>query len=404
MADCDVTPDESLLKQIFTVNQPTIISIFLQNWDKCVFKAEFPKDLEDHHSACVVRLEAEDENSETFTTIAALQQIAAIIIPRLVPHTLQVGKAKNAQGRMFHFSVVELVEGDTLEDVWEQMSAEEQSSVVAELAEALEKLHSVRLSDEWVKEILGKTLREGDEVPRSEQPVVFGGPHTGFLNNGHALLSSIMERRKLQKPFCSMELVDSQDVRIQSKFEELGSIVINNSEFDKWPGEAVFCHNDLTPRNLILRSCASSDGQSSKYKLAGLIDWELAGFYPASYELNLQDTYLSGGNRHLSFYLLLKAQMKNLVPRSSSQIVLLQAMELIFESQQRSLSDGTNIPAHIRKRFIENSKLIRDNDLYVGWIRNPDEPFLEYSGAAFQKLEDDVVEEMRARRKPKAKT
>lgn len=77
-------------------------------------------------------------------------------------------------------------------------------------------------------------------------------------------------------------------------------------------------------------------------------------------------------------------------------------MELIFESQQRLLSDGTNIPAHIRKRFIENSKLTRDSDLYGGWTRSPDETFFEYSGAAFQKLEDDVVEDMLARRKSKA--
>lgn len=108
-------------------------AIFLQNWDKCVFKAEFPKGLEDRHSACVVRLDAENENLKTFTTIAPMQQIAATIIPEPVPQTLQVGEAKNAQGRMFHFSVIELVERDLLEDVWQQMSAEEQSSVVAGL-------------------------------------------------------------------------------------------------------------------------------------------------------------------------------------------------------------------------------------------------------------------------------
>ncbi|PVH70374.1 hypothetical protein DL98DRAFT_564197 [Cadophora sp. DSE1049] len=395
MADRDVTPDDNLLKQIFTTNQPETISIFLQNWDKCVFKAEFPKGLEDRHSAYVVRLEAENENLKTFTTIAATQQIAATIIPELVPQTLQVGKAKNAQGRMFRFSVIELVEGDLLEDVWQQMSAEEQSSVVAELVEALEKFHSVRLSDKGFKEILGKTLREeGDEVLKSfEQPSAFGGPHTGFLNDGPALLDSIMERRKLKKPFCTMEsIVDSQDIRIQSSFKELGSTVINSSDIDKWPGEAVLCHNDLNPRNLILQSRASSGG-TSKYKLAGIIDWELAGFYPASYELSLQDIYLSGANRHVSFYLLLKKEhMKNFVPRSSSQIVLLQV-----------LLDSNNIPAHIRKRFIENSKLARDYDPYVGWTRSPqDGPFPEFSSAAIQKLEDDVVEEIVARRKSKA--
>lgn len=399
MADRDVTPDDGLIKQIFTTYQPGIISIFLQNLDKCVFKAEFPKGLEDRHSACVVRLEAESPNLKTFTTIAAMQQIASTIAPELVPQTLQVGKAKNAQGRMFHFSVTEFVEGDLLEDVWQQMSAEAQSSVVAALVEALKKLHSVRPSDKGIKEILGKMLRgEGDKVLKSfERPDVFGGPNTGFLNDGPALWASIMERRKLKKPFCTIEpIVNSQDIRIQSIFEELGSIVINNSDVEKWPGEAVFCHNNLTPRKLVLQSRASSDGKS-KYELAGIIDWELAGFYPASFELSLQDIYL-GANRHVSFYLLLKEHMKNIVPRSSSQILLLRGMELIFESQQRLLSDGTNIPAHIRKRFMENSKLARDNDPYVGWTRSPqDGPFPEYCSAALQKLEDDVVAEMVAR-------
>jgi hypothetical protein len=75
--------------------------------------------------------------------IAAMQQIAATIISELVLQTLQVGKAKNAQGRMFHFLVIELVEEDLLEDVWQQMSAEEQSFIIAKLVKALEKLYSV---------------------------------------------------------------------------------------------------------------------------------------------------------------------------------------------------------------------------------------------------------------------
>lgn len=85
-----------------------------------MFEAEFPKDFEDRHCTCVVRLEAENKSLKTFTnTIVAMQQIAASIIPELVPQTLQVGKAKNAQGGMFHFSVIELMDGDLLEDVWQ---------------------------------------------------------------------------------------------------------------------------------------------------------------------------------------------------------------------------------------------------------------------------------------------
>jgi hypothetical protein len=405
MADRDVYPDECLMKHIFTTNQPKSTSIFLQNWNECVFKAEFPKDPQSDYTTCVVRIESEDEKPKNFRMVAAMEQIAATIIPDHVPKTLQVGKAANAQGRMFHFSVVEIVEGDLLEDVWQLMSADEQSNVVIELVEAVQRLHSVRLSDNMAQEVLRKMLREdGEELqPFLETPGVFGGPHTGVLNDGHELLYSIMEKRKLKKSsFCTMDAVnDSQDVRIQSSFEDMGSMVINNSDISKWAGESVLCHNDLTPRNLILKSRSSADGKSN-YKLAGIIDWEMAGFYPPSYELGLQDTYFCA-DRHVSFYLLLKEHMKKIVPRSSSQIALVQANALIYESQQRKLSNGTNISSHIRKRVMENSKLTWDNDPYVGWTRSSqDGPPLDYSSAAFQKLEDDLVEEMLARRKLKA--
>ena len=144
----------------------------------------------------------------------------------------------------------------------------------------LRRLHPVRLQDKWVKEILRKTL-DGDEVSKTfEQPGAFGGPHTGFLNDGNAFLHSIMKGRKLKKEFCSIEPVEgSQGDNILSSFEGLGSISINDSDVEKWAEEAVFCHNDPTPRNLLLRRGVSFYS-TSKYKLAGIIDWELAGFLP----------------------------------------------------------------------------------------------------------------------------
>lgn len=85
--------------------------------------------------------------NRNFTMIAAMQQIAATIIPDLIPKAFQIGKAANAQGRMFYYSVVEVVEGVLLEEVWQLMSADEQRNVVTELVEALQKLHTVRQSD-----------------------------------------------------------------------------------------------------------------------------------------------------------------------------------------------------------------------------------------------------------------
>ncbi|KAH8807646.1 hypothetical protein F5884DRAFT_880897 [Xylogone sp. PMI_703] len=395
MASRDVTPDDSLLEQIFTSSEPRKISIILHNWDKCVFKVEFLDAPEHHRPVCVVRLESENESAETFTIVAALQQIAATSFQNLSHRLFKVAEQQMRKE-----------ERNTLETVWDRMNAEDQRAVVIELVEALNKLHCVRLSDGKVREILGKVCYA--EISRAlmsfDQTTLFGGPHTGFLNDGIDLLNSIAERRKLNTPFCSIQpTANTQGINVQSVFEDLGSIFVDNSDINKWPGEAVLCHNDLTPRNIILQTYISFDGKL-KYKLVGIIDWELAGFYPASYELSLQDTYLSGGNRRISFYLLLKDHMKRAVPRTSSQVALLQAMELIFESQQTPLLNGNNTPDHIRKRFMEYLQLVRDEDPYVGWIRKSQgEPFPDYSSAAIQKLEDDVVDEIVAKRNLRAR-
>jgi hypothetical protein len=95
-------------------------------------------------------------------------------------------------------------------------------------------------TDQGAKEILGRALCEdGDEILKSfEQPGIFIGPHTGFLNDGPALLVSIIERRKLK-----------EETKIRSS--ELELTVINNSNINKWSREAVLCHNDPTPRKIL---------------------------------------------------------------------------------------------------------------------------------------------------------
>jgi hypothetical protein len=133
------------------------------------------------------------------------------------------------------------------------------------------------------------------------------------------------------------------------------------------------------------------------YRLAGIIDSESAGFYPASYELSVQDTYLGGGNRHISFYLLLKEHMASLVPRHFSQFVLLRANEIIWETQQRYFFEGTNIPAHVRMRFLDMGRLIKDGDPYIGW-RRIEGQVIEFDNTTFQELENDAVEQTIAKR------
>lgn len=386
-----LAPDEQLLRRLFGQQQPTI-TMFLQNREKCVFKAEFSSRTDESMPAKVVRLEIVEKESQSLSTIAAIQQIAATVIPDLVPDVYEVGKMDDSRGRTLHFSIKEFVDGETLQDVWWKLAATAQDAIVQELGEAIEKLHTVRPSA--VPHRTGGRLGE-----QLKQPGIFGGPHTGFMNTGSALLASIMEQRKLKKQFCTIEgTSEPEGIIVQSNFEYLGAVMIEKADSDKWSEDAVLCHNDLNPCNIIIRQQKSQDG-TIDYRLAAIIDWELAGFYPASYELSLQDTHLSTGNQHLSYYLKLKSRMKTLVPRTSSQIQLLKANELVYESQQRHLGNSTNIPAHIRKIFMEYFHLVRDNDPYVGWISELNDNNLPpWSDEAAQKMEEDAIQAMLMKR------
>ncbi|KAF6832870.1 hypothetical protein CMUS01_06742 [Colletotrichum musicola] len=391
----DIVPDILLLNHIFPDQPQVSISIILQNWKKCVFKASFPDFLE---PCCpkIVRLEvtSDEETAKQFAIVSAMQKIAADVIPDLIPRTFQTGIANNEQGKRLQFCVMEFVEGYTLEEAWEQMSGESRHSVVAALIEALQKLHSVRISDERVQALMKRALKDSER--EAFKKAVMGGPSTGFLEDGPALLTARFKRVALKKPFCDMTpATGSDDVVIKSHYEDIGSKRLQKSIMEQWEREAVLCHNDLTPRNIIVRPRSSPDW-GTEYQLAAIIDWELAGFYPASYELSLQDTYLSGANRLVTFYLLLKEGMRGLVPASPSQMSLLQTMEIMFESRQKRLLEGSNIPAHIRQRFLQKLRLRRDEYPYVGWV-----PAV-FTRADAQALEDEVVAEMVATRQAKA--
>ncbi|KAJ2991414.1 hypothetical protein NUW58_g2520 [Xylaria curta] len=365
MDQSEVAPDERIIEQVFGAHKPETTSIIDQDLEKCVFKATFPSATENHHPPCVVRLEASSKHCPDLTKIAAVQRMAAAALPDLVPKTIQVGKATNSEGRIFHFSVIEFVDGNTLEDVWKEMDPNAQETIVSDIAAAVKTLHRIRLQVSAAGGVAPGGLLSPAETDIATDICLFGGPLTGFLTEGPALLKAVREFWKLKKDFCTEDGFSvPHNVIIRSKFEELGSIMVSDVAMAQWPREAVLCHNDLTPRNFIIQSDTSPDGKAN-YRLAAIIDWEAAGFYPPSYELSLQDTYLSGGHRHLSFYLLLKEHLREITPISSSQIALCQAMALVFESQQKLLSNGSNVPANIRKRFIEQFHLIRSPHPYV---------------------------------------
>lgn len=137
--------DEQILHHIFPVTQPTRISILAQNFDACTLVAyQSGTSGED----VAVRLEVLGEEATRFRTISALQSMAKLAIPDLVPTVERCGNAITGDGRTVEFSVTKFVPNAvTLESVWDDMEDVQQVRVVQELQGALKKLHDLRLSD-----------------------------------------------------------------------------------------------------------------------------------------------------------------------------------------------------------------------------------------------------------------
>lgn len=404
--DRDVSPDQTLLLQIFGDKQPQQTTIILQTWQKCVFRADFDQSLTGLPSV-FVRLEEPGDAAEpggspplSLAAVAAMQDIARTCIPDLVPKILRVGEkdadlVSDAKGRKFQFSVVESVEGDTLEDVWDVMSLSNQRAVASSIVNAMKRLQTIRFHTESVQSILSKY---GHTYPGATKTTM-GGPATGYLKDGNALLAALDRKWSLSKrPVYTTEKSSTEDpyaYMVTSAVKNIPPVAVSEADVTAWPAEAVFCHNDLSPRNLILRKSTTSgtaNASCSWYDLVGIIDWELAGFYPPAFELYLQDTYLGTSNHHASFYLLIREELsaQSLLQRTLSQTTLLSIMTLMFTSQHRVLYDGGNIPAHIRQRFYDRLRISRHPDPFLGWRAYP-----TLSKDEMDALETEVIRDIR---------
>ena len=215
-----------------------------------------------------------------------MQEIARTCLGDLVPTTLKIAETEDAlvsdaKGRKCHFSVMEGVDGDALEDVWDGMSTPSQRAAVSDIVHAMKRLQSTRLRDETAQSI----LRKHDRAPPGGSETTMGGPATGYLDDGRALLTALGEKWSLENRAVSTTEAgteaDSAAFVVRSVMDGLSPVAVSDDVLQQWPAEAVLCHNDLSPRNLILRkkttpATDSKDGTSTStnspwYGLVGII-------------------------------------------------------------------------------------------------------------------------------------
>ncbi|KAK4144139.1 uncharacterized protein C8A04DRAFT_28041 [Dichotomopilus funicola] len=206
----------------------------------CTFRIHVETVRPSYPSDLLIRLEA--ASGSNLAALAGLQALAHAQLPHLVPTVLHVGAVTDADGREMEDSITPYYTGTaTLEEVWDTLGQDDQRGVVDVVVRAVETLQ---------KAVCGQV----------------GGPKLGYSPDVQGFLRGLPLRN------CSLSEVAGGDLVLSSMSADIGQVTFSPSDLADLNRHVVFCHNDLEPRNIFVRSVAG------RCEVAAIIDWEMAGF------------------------------------------------------------------------------------------------------------------------------
>lgn len=361
MHTADLAPDDYLLGQIFPHSIRVTIEILAQSWIECTSLVDV-FDQDQPSQKFILHLRLPQEGNLNLRAMSAMSSIAALAIPELVPEIKKVGITQTEDSRPVEFSITEYIPGSrTLEAVWYGISSEQQKLLVEAVIEAMRKLQNLSIANERVQKILHEasisTQAEGGVMQNSL--VVAGSLELGFHDSITSLLSSILT--PLNKRIQTSTLTSSSDggIIISSGHADISSIQLPPHTLSALHASIVFCHNNLEPRNILVRFSPSG------YHLVAIIDWGKSGFVPFGYEYVLKDSLLGRENQCFGWYTLFKQLAFDLLPQGPEGFM--RAVDLAHESCMRGMTRDVGVA--VRKKWIEREGLVRNEEVWRGWKR-----------------------------------
>ncbi|CAG1963124.1 unnamed protein product [Fusarium graminearum] len=159
---------------------------------------------------------------------------------------------------------------------------------------------------------------------------LIGGPELGYHSDMKGFLANLAGDATPDK--AKFSATSSSDAFVvESQLEKVDQVELINADLEL-EKHVVFCHDDLEPRNILIKRDGS---QSGKWHLAAIIDWEMAGFFPFAYEYGHKDAALGSSNLHFSYYALFKEQSRHLLAGGKSAIKLLEALRAMPNKECR---------------------------------------------------------------------
>lgn len=367
--EVDLIPDHGvlagILPEISSIPESDYsIQVISTDPDCCTFRLSFtttprlpsPPDL-------LIRLETAPSH---LPAVAELQRLAHGQIPELVPVTLAVGSVTNAAGKRLDYTVIPfLTDTVVLEDVWTTLDENNQASLIDSLVEALRRLQSLPATPALLRQIINHDSGHLEETTSSQDlNLTIGGPNLEYHAGLKDVLAGLINGKATATLGC--EVIDTANgITTRTAQDGTKAAELTQSDLTALMANIVLCHNDLEPRNILVRKTEADN--AGEYKLAAIIDWEMAGFYPFSYEYGLKDTFLGSNNLYFGWYSLFKQRAAALLPAGAAQEKLIQALAVIDHCNSQAMPK--NVGVCYRKKWLQRERLVMSPERIHGWVR-----------------------------------
>ncbi|KAL4914985.1 hypothetical protein BDW62DRAFT_204075 [Aspergillus aurantiobrunneus] len=180
---------------------------------------------------------------------------------------------------------------------------------------AVRRLQSINILDGKVQELL-RSRRQSASAPH-KSVILLGSPRTGYSFTGMGLVRALVEAQNTFHSTTKIRISETEDggLDFSSQFADIHPVSISQDAFLSLQKSLVLCHNDLEPRNILVRADGEhTRGQPTVYKAVAIIDWELAGFHPFAYEFFYKDLVLGSSNLYFQWYRAFKDMTAVLFP------------------------------------------------------------------------------------------
>lgn len=351
---CDLAPDNYILAEIFPSTTFISTEVLSQNFQSCTFTA-----CPESGEGFIVRIEPEGSQ---IPAVSAIQELAAQVIPEYVPTVHKTGTASTEDGRKLDYSVTTYVkDAVTLESIWSDMTDDQQLHVAEQVASVVEKLHSINL-DKKAQQFVKLENKASVETPS----IPLGSPSWGLFSNLSDLVRGLV---KAEDGFKQIAITESDEgLSFECEFNDIASVAMSKEDVLSLQETIVLCHNDLEPRNILVRRESTTD----HYKVVAIIDWEMAGFFPFAFESFYKDLVLGSSNLYYPWYRLFKDQTARFIPKPlpGGQGKLLKALDMVLQANARPPT--RNVGRVVQRKWIAREQLVRSEDLSLGWVRSPE--------------------------------